>query len=130
MKPVKEKQVGTINGTIKEREKQIVSLLEFHEGLSVVAIAAQLNVGLRTLMRSIKPLSDNGVIEYRGAKKNRRLFYKIEAEGRSRAISLKIHSMRGECKLVFSQKSLNFTPRWLAEPWQRKTLNNLRYEFS
>ena len=76
MKPVKEKQVGTINGTIKEREKQIVSLLELHEGLSAVAIAAQLNVGLRTLMRSIKTLSDNGVIEYRGAKKTGGYFIK------------------------------------------------------
>ncbi len=60
---------GAINGAINGTKKDIIMLLEKEGGLSVKDLSIRINKSLRTTTRYVENLRDEGLIEYRGAKK-------------------------------------------------------------
>ena len=61
---------GRVNAAISENGQAILNLLAATPGLNASEISKHISKSLRTTMRYIKTLQDNGLIEFRGAPKS------------------------------------------------------------
>lgn len=59
----------TLNGTLNGTLKLVINLIKSHPGITANALIKETNKSIMTIRRSVKTLTDAGLIEYRGSKK-------------------------------------------------------------
>ena len=59
----------TLNDTLNDTLKLVLDLIKSHPGISANALIKETNKSVITIRRSVKTLTDAGLIEYRGSKK-------------------------------------------------------------
>ena len=66
----------TLNDTLNDTLKLVLDLIKSHPGISANALIKETNKSVITIRRSVKTLTDDGLIEYRGSKKTGGYFIK------------------------------------------------------
>ena len=62
--------------TLNDTLKLVLGLIQSHPGISANALIKETNKSVITIRRSVKTLTDDGLIEYRGSKKTGGYFIK------------------------------------------------------